>query len=105
LHTALCVVQEARKIMPPSETAATQAALSAPHAMKQIVLSEEVHALQTEGLRKFGTVSQLVHCTVKYLTAIFALVQINQPTRCNNSSSMSLDVYVQLNMFRTSSHP
>jgi len=26
-------------------------------------------------------------------------VQINQPTRCNNSSSLLLDVYLQLIMF------
>jgi hypothetical protein len=33
--------------------------------------------------------------------------QINQPTRCNNFSSLLLDVYsyVQLNMFRASSRP
>jgi hypothetical protein len=29
-------------------------------------------------------------------------IQINQPTRCNNSSSSLLDVYVQLNIFRAS---
>jgi hypothetical protein len=29
--------------------------------------------------------------------------QINQPTRCKNFSSLLLDVYVQLNMFRASS--
>jgi hypothetical protein len=27
-------------------------------------------------------------------------IQINQPTRCNSFSSLLLDVYVQLNMFR-----
>jgi hypothetical protein len=32
-------------------------------------------------------------------------VQLNQPTRCNNFSSLLLDVYVQLNMFRASSRP
>ena len=32
-------------------------------------------------------------------------IQINQPTRCNSSSSLLLDAYVQLNMFRASSHP
>ena len=32
-------------------------------------------------------------------------IQINRPTRCNNSSSLLLDVYVQLNMFRASSRP
>jgi len=33
--------------------------------------------------------------------------QINQPTRCNNFSSLLLDIYsyVQLNMFRASSRP
>jgi len=30
-------------------------------------------------------------------------IQINQPTRCNNFSSLLLNVYVQLKMFRTSS--
>ena len=32
-------------------------------------------------------------------------VQINQPTRWNSFSSLLLDVYVQLNMFRASSRP
>jgi len=32
-------------------------------------------------------------------------IQINQPTRCNNFSSLLLDVYVQLNMFWASSRP
>jgi len=31
--------------------------------------------------------------------------QLNQPTRCSNFSSLLLDVYVQLNMFRASSRP
>jgi hypothetical protein len=29
-------------------------------------------------------------------------IQINQPISCNNFSSLLLDVYVQLNMFRAS---
>jgi len=33
----------------------------------------------------------------------YETVQINQPTRCNNFSSLLLDVYVRLNMFRASS--
>jgi len=33
------------------------------------------------------------------------MFQINQPTRCNNFSSLLLDFYVQLNMFRASSRP
>jgi len=32
-------------------------------------------------------------------------IQIYQPTGCNSFSSLSLEVYVQLNMFRASSHP
>jgi len=32
-------------------------------------------------------------------------IQINQPTRCNNFSSLLLVIYVQLNMFRASSRP
>ena len=37
----------------------------------------------------------------------YSYFQINQPTRCNNFSSLLLDVYsyVQLNMFRASSRP
>jgi len=31
-------------------------------------------------------------------------IQINQPTRCNNFSNVLLDIYLQLNMFRASSH-
>jgi hypothetical protein len=31
------------------------------------------------------------------------MIQINQPTRCKNLSSLLLVVYVQLNMFRASS--
>jgi hypothetical protein len=34
-----------------------------------------------------------------------APIQINQPTRCNNFSSLLLDVCLQLNMFRASSRP
>jgi len=33
------------------------------------------------------------------------VIQINQPTRCNSFSSLLLDVYLQLNMFRASSLP
>jgi len=32
-------------------------------------------------------------------------IQINQPTRCNNFSSLLLNVYAQLNMFRAFSRP
>jgi hypothetical protein len=33
------------------------------------------------------------------------MFQINQPTGCNNFSSLLLDVYLQLDMFQASSHP
>ena len=32
-------------------------------------------------------------------------IQINQPPRCNNFASLLLDVYIWLNMFRSSSRP
>jgi hypothetical protein len=32
-------------------------------------------------------------------------IQINQPTSCNSFSSLLLDIYLQLNMFRASSCP
>jgi len=32
-------------------------------------------------------------------------IQINQPTRCNNFSSLLLDVYLQLSVFWASSRP
>jgi hypothetical protein len=45
---------------------------------------------------KFGT---------NYKKCISIQIQINQPTRCNNFSSLLLDVYVQLNMLRAFSRP
>jgi hypothetical protein len=39
----------------------------------------------------------------KYLSSYY--FQIKQPTRCNSSSSLLLDVYIQLIMFRASSRP
>ena len=38
-------------------------------------------------------------------TQIMCIIQINQPTRCNNLSSLLLDVYLQLNMFQVSPRP
>jgi len=32
-------------------------------------------------------------------------IQINQPTRCNSFTSLLLDVYVSLNMFRAPQRP
>jgi len=33
------------------------------------------------------------------------VIQINQPTRCNSFTSLLLDVYVQLNLYRAFSRP
>ena len=49
-----------------------------------------------------ASLAPLYHCNVGGITSF---VQINQPTRCNNFSSLLLDVYVQFNMFRASSRP
>ena len=40
-----------------------------------------------------------------YFNNVMRTIQINQPTRCNNFSSLLLDVYVEHNMFRASSRP
>jgi len=39
------------------------------------------------------------------MQVLYLTFQINQPTRCNNFSSLLLDVYVQLNTFQASSRP
>jgi hypothetical protein len=44
---------------------------------------------------KFKVCKSVHHCSI----------QINQPTRCNNFSSLLLDVYIQLSMFWASSRP
>jgi len=49
--------------------------------------------------------SVYICCKVFVMQNIYWLIQINQPTRCNSFSSLLLDVYVQLNMFRASSRP
>jgi hypothetical protein len=51
--------------------------------------------IQYEHFHKFKVCKSMRHHTI----------QINQPTRCNNFSSLLLDVYVQLNMFQASSRP
>jgi len=51
--------------------------------------------LITTNNRKFKAYKSVHHHTI----------QINQPTRCNNFSSLLSVVYVQLNMFRASSRP
>jgi len=36
---------------------------------------------------------------------LLVAIQIDQPVRCNNFSSLLLDVYVRLDVFRASSRP
>jgi len=53
----------------------------------------------------------LMYCSLDFFSpkvyepAHHRTIQINQPTRCENSSSLLLDVYVQLNMFRAYLRP
>jgi len=42
---------------------------------------------------------------LKVCKSVHHTFQINQPTTCNNFSSLLLDVYVQLNMFQASLRP
>ena len=56
---------------------------------------------ETEGeIYRISNIMFKVCKSVHHLT-----FQINQPTRCNNLSSLLLDVYVQLNMFWLSPGP
>jgi len=55
---------------------------------------------RTKQVKTQGIISLL--CAVLY--NCYIIFQINQPTRCNNFSSLLLDVY-SLNMFRTSTRP
>jgi hypothetical protein len=58
-------------------------------------LSPEVFIIITLEISRFKVCKSVHHHTI----------QINQTTKCNNFSSLLLDVYVQLNMFRASSRP
>jgi hypothetical protein len=55
-------------------------------------------------LSKLSKVAQ-INFRFKVWKSVHHTIQINQPTRCNNFSSLLLDVYLQLNMFRASSRP
>jgi hypothetical protein len=72
-------------------------------------LSLNTHILLVSGLRMSGVENDLrwvKMCSLKFCKSVrHRTFQINQATRCNNFSSLLLDVYVQLNMFRTSSSP
>ena len=57
--------------------------------------------LTTFKWRSYNCVSKFKVCkSVHHHT-----IQINQPTRCKNFSSLLLDVYLQLNVFRASTRP
>jgi hypothetical protein len=51
------------------------------------------------------TVVIIIIIIIIIITIIIIIVQINQPTKCNSFSSLLLDVYLQLNMFRASPRP
>jgi hypothetical protein len=65
------------------------------------------NVLQADGgefkLFASGRVDSAVVMWVAEKRRPYETVQINQPTRCNNFSSLLLDVYIRLNMFRASS--
>jgi hypothetical protein len=62
--------------------------------------------------RIYSASCEFIRFPYKYLTNLklcksvhHHTIQINQLTRCNDLSSLLLDVYLQLNMFRASSRP
>jgi hypothetical protein len=65
------------------------------YAIKNILYRRILISSRKKLLFKFKTCKFVHHHTI----------QINQITRCKNLSSLLLDVYVQLNMFRASSRP
>jgi len=68
--------------------------------------SYSVSTKRKEGEEKMASQLCVAPCKFKVCKPVrYHTIQINQPTRCNNSSSLLLDVYVQLDMFRASSRP
>jgi hypothetical protein len=66
------------------------------------------NTLCQEYFQKYRFMDSINHSLTSYLKSVLQTqhtIQINQPTRCNNFYSLSLDVYLQLNMFRASSRP
>jgi len=63
--------------------------------LKNVYQNTNVNTVFTNLNIKFKVCKSMHHHTI----------QITQPTRCNNFSSLLPDVYVQLNMFRASSRP
>jgi len=66
----------------------------------------QYHAYQKAKRSKPGK-RKVKQCCFPYLQAMSKKVsiQINQPTRCNSFTSLLLDVYVWLNMFRAPPRP
>ena len=62
---------------------------------QQNVINQGTQIPQLSNFHIFKVCQSMHHHTIK----------VNQPTRCNNFSSLLFDVYVQLNMFRASSRP
>jgi len=58
------------------------------------------HLLALLGAHHIFHVSGLRVKSLKFASPCIIMLQINQPTRCKNFSSLLLDVYVQFNMFR-----
>jgi hypothetical protein len=72
--------------------------------------AEICHCVQNKICVRPKSSSPLKRTVSKQLTSPTAqnsssVIQINQPTRYNNFSSLLLDVYLQLNTFRAFLHP
>jgi hypothetical protein len=77
-----------------------------------IVIYDEAHFIIVHLLACYISVNtesfnNTIKQSLRNLTFVTALwiIQINQPTRCNNLSILLLEVYLQLNMFWASSRP
>ena len=77
-----------------------------------IVIYDEAHFIIVHLLVCYISVNtesfnNMIKQSLRNLTFVTTLwiIQIKQPTRCNSFSSLLLDVYLQLNMFRASSRP
>ena len=76
--------------------------------LQRIVLWIEISKLRTgsHGQCSANGDRQLLFFKFKICKSVnYHKIQINHPTKCNNFSSLLLDIYLQLNMFRASSRP
>jgi len=69
--------------------------------MRNVLLMQYTKQYSTEYI--LHTIHNILHKFKVCKSVHHHTIQINQPTRCNNFSSLLLDVYVQLNMFGESS--